>query len=126
MTSQTPEASLTASILIVNTLGDLRHLYRNADVAYVGAGFEKGPHNVIEPLIYGVPTICGPNINKFPMAQHLDKKKLLKVISTPAALQEAIQLALKVDRDVFNISAAKELNQLEANIDNLIKELSPN
>ena len=74
--SKLPSISLYSSektaieqLLVVDTYGDLKHLYKYADIAYVGAGFEKGPHNIMEPMIFGASVIIGPNITKFPFAQ---------------------------------------------------------
>ncbi|MEP7233760.1 MAG: glycosyltransferase N-terminal domain-containing protein [Ignavibacteriota bacterium] len=48
------------SILIVDSIGKLFELYQYASVAYVGGGFGSGVHNVLEPAVWGVPTIVGP------------------------------------------------------------------
>lgn len=123
MPSTTPFAT-PFRFLIIDTLGDLKYLYKNSTVAYVGAGFEKGPHNIIEPLIYGVPTICGPNIEKFPMAQHLHRENLLSVIEKPKSLKTEIEKLLKLDSNRFNDNMQQELKNLEANIDGLVSDLS--
>lgn len=52
--------------LIVDTIGELKFLYRYAKIAYVGGGFDKGLHNILEALVYNVPVIIGPSYNKFP------------------------------------------------------------
>ena len=48
-------------ILIWDKVGDLFSLYRYADIGYVGGGFGDGVHNVLEPAVWGVPSIVGPN-----------------------------------------------------------------
>ena len=55
-----------ASVIVVDTLGELRSLYAAADIAFVGGslyyrGSNKGGHNVMEPAILGVPVIVGPH-----------------------------------------------------------------
>lgn len=50
----------TARGLVVNEQGVLAELYRFADRAYVGGGFERGIHSVIEPACAGIPVACGP------------------------------------------------------------------
>ncbi len=55
-----------AQILIIDTIGILSKIYRYADWVYVGGGFGKGIHNVLEAAVYGVPVIFGPNHEKFP------------------------------------------------------------
>jgi len=45
-----------ANILIVNTIGILSQLYRYADIAYIGGGFDTGIHNILEPAVFGIST----------------------------------------------------------------------
>ncbi|NNK90572.1 MAG: hypothetical protein HKO89_08205, partial [Saprospiraceae bacterium] len=110
-------------VLIIDTLGDLKHLYGNADVAYVGAGFEKGPHNVLEPLVYGIPVITGPNIRKFPMAQLLKSKELLFVIEKKNQLDQWIQHLLEVDSENFSDLCTVFFEENQANLDIFTQEI---
>jgi 3-deoxy-D-manno-octulosonic-acid transferase len=65
-------------ILIVDHVGSLKHLYRYANLAIVGGGFNRiGIHNIIEPAVYGLVTLFGPN--------HRDYKEALDLISLKAA-----------------------------------------
>ena len=48
-------------IIIVDSIGKLFSLYQNASFAYVGGGFSSGVHNVLEPAVWSVPSIVGPN-----------------------------------------------------------------
>lgn len=50
------------NILCVDRIGILAALYKFAHLAYVGGGFDKGVHSVLEPMIYGLPVLTGPNI----------------------------------------------------------------
>ncbi len=54
-----------ARVLVVDKMGMLSRLYRYADVAYVGGGFGKGIHNVLEPAVYSLPVLFGPAFRKF-------------------------------------------------------------
>lgn len=55
-----------ADILVVDSIGMLSKIYASADLAYVGGGFNKsGVHNTLEPAVFGVPVIIGPNFKKF-------------------------------------------------------------
>ena len=49
-----------SQVLIVDTVGMLSRLYRYGFASYVGAGFDGGPHSVIEPAAYGIPVSYGP------------------------------------------------------------------
>ncbi|MGM0504598.1 MAG: 3-deoxy-D-manno-octulosonic acid transferase [Bacteroidota bacterium] len=54
-----------ADVLIVDCIGLLSSLYRYGDIAYIGGGFGKGIHNILEAATYGIPVIFGPNYEKF-------------------------------------------------------------
>lgn len=54
-----------ADVLVVDKMGMLSKLYRYADIAYIGGGFGKGIHNVLEAAAYGIPVVFGPNCHKF-------------------------------------------------------------
>lgn len=48
--------------LIVDSVGSLAYLYRYGTWAYVGGGFSRLLHSVIEPVVYGLPVAFGPQI----------------------------------------------------------------
>lgn len=51
--------------VVINTLpGMLCELYQFFDVAYVGGGYEKSIHSVLEPFLMGAKVICGPKIHR--------------------------------------------------------------
>jgi 3-deoxy-D-manno-octulosonic-acid transferase len=59
-------------VLIVDTVGLLTKIYRYADWAYVGGGFgNPGVHNVLEPAVFSIPVIIGPNYSHFAEATDL-------------------------------------------------------
>lgn len=57
--------------LLIDTMGMLSTIYRFGQVAYVGGGFGEGIHNTIEPAVYGIPVVFGPNHEKFREAHGL-------------------------------------------------------
>ena len=62
---------LSKQILLVDTIGLLASLYKLGSHAYVGGGFKRGVHSVLEPAVHGCLISCGPNI------EMLDEAKLL-------------------------------------------------
>jgi 3-deoxy-D-manno-octulosonic-acid transferase len=64
---------VSANILIIDNVGMLSSLYQYASIAYVGGGFGKGIHNIIEAATFGIPVIFGPNYHKFTEAEDLIK-----------------------------------------------------
>lgn len=52
-------------ILVVNAIGFLSSIYQYGTVAFIGGGFNNGIHNILEPTVYGLPVLFGPNYKKF-------------------------------------------------------------
>jgi len=110
-------------ILIVDTIGDLKYLYRHCHSVYVGGGFRKGPHNLLEPLVYGVPICAGPNIAKFPMAQELSRRGLVVVIPEIEGLELVLLNFLRLDRDRYRQAAQQFISAQQKELSPLIREL---
>lgn len=51
-------------VLVIDFVGALAYIYRYATWAYVGGGFTKLLHSVIEPAVYGLPVSFGPNVSR--------------------------------------------------------------
>ena len=70
--SRRKEADLEqVSVLIIDTIGLLTQIYRYADISYVGGGFATGLHNTLEPAVFGVPVLIGPQYQGFREAEEL-------------------------------------------------------
>ena len=95
------QKNIASSILIVDTIGDLKHLYKYCNIAYVGGAFKKGPHNLLEPLVYGIPTICGPHVKKFPMAQVMINEGFTQMINKPEDFPNAVKICNNLDVNSF-------------------------
>lgn len=54
----------TYEVAIVDTIGLLSSLYYYGDISYIGGGFDASIHNILEPAVYGMPVIFGPNHHK--------------------------------------------------------------
>lgn len=70
-------------VLIIDNIGMLTKIYSYADIAYVGGGFATGLHNTLEPAIFGIPVIIGPNYKGFKEAEDLvHEKGILPITDT--------------------------------------------
>jgi 3-deoxy-D-manno-octulosonic-acid transferase len=56
-------------VMIIDGIGMLANAYFYGTYAYVGGAFGKGLHNILEPAVFGLPVIFGPNTEKFPEAK---------------------------------------------------------
>ena len=53
-------------VLVLDTLGELALLYRQAELAFVGGSLVKeGGHNPLEPAFFGKPVLFGPDMSDF-------------------------------------------------------------
>ncbi len=64
---------INSKLIIVDSVGRLSQLYWYAQIAYLGGGFSKGVHNVMEPAIARLPIFFGPKYHNFPEAIELIK-----------------------------------------------------
>ena len=79
-------------VLIVDTIGDLSHLYRFGDIAFIGGGFDNGIHNTLEPAAARLPIIFGPKFHKFEEARIMVDLKLAVSIRNKEEYREALNL----------------------------------
>jgi 3-deoxy-D-manno-octulosonic-acid transferase len=87
--------------LIIDTVGILANVYRYGNVSYVGGGFSKnGLHSVIEPAVFGIPVLFGPNLDKSPEAQEMKYLDCGMNFSNSQELYRAID-ALWSDKDLY-------------------------
>lgn len=70
-TEATPHNVLHVQTIVIDTIGMLSSIYRYGKVAYIGGGFGVGIHNTLEPAVYGIPVLFGPNYQRFREAKGL-------------------------------------------------------
>ena len=81
--------------------GKLLESYGRFDLAYVGGGFHTGLHNIVEPLAWGLPTICGPDLSHQPEAPALVRSSALTAVKDARALAQFLRSWLQ-DEDFRN------------------------
>jgi len=114
--SATPSAgAASADVLLVDTVGDLRRLYRLATVAFVGGSLVPvGGHNLLEPALVEAPLLVGPHThNVAEMAGLLseagasrsvcDAEELAAVLSTLLAQPEQRETMIRAATRVATI-----------------------
>jgi len=84
------------SVFVIDTIGILTKIYSYADIAYVGGGFgNPGVHNILEPAIFGVPVVIGPNYAHFAEATALVNMEGCISIQNQTQLNEVFDLLLQ-------------------------------
>ena len=56
---------LNSRVMIIDTIGKLKYMYRYGNMAFIGGGFGKSVHSTIEAIAYKIPIAFGPNHKKF-------------------------------------------------------------
>lgn len=98
--------------MVVDTMGLLSSIYQYGHIAYVGGGFGEGIHNTIEPAVYGLPVVFGPNYESFREAHGLIAAGAGVSIANCEQLEKAIA-ELQLSRDAAGVAAA---NYVASNI----------
>jgi 3-deoxy-D-manno-octulosonic-acid transferase len=62
-------------VLIIDNIGMLSALYKYGKIAYIGGAFGSGLHNILEPIVFGLPVIFGSKYQKFEEALNLVEQK---------------------------------------------------
>lgn len=94
------------SVLVIDNIGMLSALYRYARVAYVGGGFGKGIHNILEAAVYEIPVLFGPKCKKFVEAQDLLTLEVAFVVSDSSDLRKVMD---KIDFEAVKACAHRYL-----------------
>jgi len=77
-------------VLVVDVVGLLAGLYREAWVTYVGGGFGKGIHNTLEPAAHGKPVLFGPKHQRFREAGELIAAGAAVEVRNAADIQDVL------------------------------------
>lgn len=77
-------------VLIIDNIGMLSSLYRYGQLAYIGGGFGRGIHNMLEAAVYRIPVIFGPNYGKSREAGEMIKSGGAFSVSTPGDLNRVL------------------------------------
>lgn len=116
-------------VVIVDTIGRLSFLYRFGTIAYLGGGFGKGIHNILEAAVYGMPVIFGPEYTRFYEAVELvrlggafpvrDEGELLSTIHQHMVGEEMLKRSSQISKEfVYQGAGATDIimNRLCKNI----------
>jgi len=98
------------SVILIDTVGELAQIYACADVAFVGGSLiERGGHNMLEPVLRGVPVLFGPYIANFREAARLvQEAKLGQLVPNESELAGAVEYWLQDEarrRDIPRLAA---------------------
>ena len=91
-------------MLILDGVGVLSKAYRYANMAIIGGGFGDGIHNILEPAVFGVPSIFGPNYKKFNEANILIKRQGVSSYRDYSEFEVLLKMYLRDDKYLMKAS----------------------
>lgn len=103
--------NLKSDVLIINTIGILSLIYRYGNIAYIGGGFDNGIHNILEPSVYGLPVVFGPNHQKFIEAEEMLSLKSAVQINNSSQLTQTISTFMN-DKDAYSNSSNNRISYI--------------
>ncbi|MBI3829496.1 MAG: 3-deoxy-D-manno-octulosonic acid transferase [Planctomycetes bacterium] len=91
-----PADDRTRAVILVDTMGELKKMYKAADAAFVGGSLiPHGGQNPMEPAGFGIPTLYGPHMHNFSEAVEILREANGGVtIENAAALAPALEKLL--------------------------------
>lgn len=101
-----------ASVIILDTIGELAHIYCIATVVFIGGSLvPDGGHNILEPAIYSKPIIFGPYMGNFKdIAQTFLEKGAARQVSNGSHIKREIEYLLR------NVDAARSMGENARNV----------
>lgn len=87
-----------ANIMIIDEFGILKNLYEFAKIVYVGGGFNKGVHNILEPIFFGNPVLFGPRFKNFNEAKQAIRLGIAIPVSNKNEFEVSVEKFKNFDR----------------------------
>lgn len=87
-----------ANIMIIDEFGILKNLYKFAKIVYVGGGFNKGVHSILEPIFFGNPVIFGPKYKNFNEAKKAIRLGIAMSVSNKNEFEVSVEKFKNFDR----------------------------
>jgi 3-deoxy-D-manno-octulosonic-acid transferase len=104
-----------AKVIIIDTIGILSSVYKYGNIAYIGGGFGKGIHNILEAATFGLPVIFGPNFKKFREATDLVRLKSAFPIENYNSFA-SILIGLLTDQQLYTEAGESAKNYVLSNL----------
>lgn len=91
-------------VLIIDQVGLLSGLYKLGCLAYIGGGFGRGIHNILEAAAFGLPVFFGPNYSQFTEAKELLHLGGAFAVRNAQELQQKILLLIQNPEELHQTS----------------------
>jgi 3-deoxy-D-manno-octulosonic-acid transferase len=90
------DAEPHADVVVLDTIGELAHLFQVATVVFVGGSLvDQGGHNILEPAVHGKPIVFGPHMENFAeiSATFLAQQAAVQVDGAAGLLDAVVRLS---------------------------------
>lgn len=127
--SQINEANIKAyELIIVDSIGKLSSIYQYGFLAYIGGGFGKGIHNILEAACWGMPIIIGPNYKKFHEAITLMKLGAAFSIKNSDDFVDIVKMLLTNEQQLLSCSKLSKdfVNNQKGVVDKIYSQVFEN
>lgn len=110
-----PDFRENASVLIIDSTGELNDWYQTASVVVIGKSFKGvGGQNPVEPLLARKPVICGPHMENFKfLIEELVREKGILQLADESGLAAAVEHLL---------TNSKAASEMVANSDRILAQ----
>jgi 3-deoxy-D-manno-octulosonic-acid transferase len=110
------EEDLRADVVVLDTIGELAHVYQLATAVFVGGSLvDLGGHNILEPAVLGKPIVFGPYMQNFAeIAETFLRAHAAVRVASAQDLEDTL-LALLGDESRRNALGAAARGLVEAN-----------
>lgn len=105
--------NLDSNVLMIDTIGDLKYLYKYGSINYVGGAFKTGLHNVLEPLYAGSLITFGPAYQNFPEAKYLLENGLAQSLDSSEEFEDIIE---KMKEGSLHLESPKKLEHIKKDL----------
>jgi 3-deoxy-D-manno-octulosonic-acid transferase len=109
------ESNYMHSVLVINAIGFLSSVYQYGSVAFIGGGFDNGIHNILEPTVFGLPVLFGPNYKKFNEAFDVIKLKVGFVMLNSDELSKQLNIFAE-DKTLLNETSLLAENYVRSHV----------
>ena len=99
------ESLRKSRVLIIDSVGMLASVYRYGKFAFIGGGFGKGIHNILEAAVYGQPVFFGPRYGRFLEANELIERQGAASVTSEAEMKRVLQAFIR-DPKKYALAAA--------------------
>jgi 3-deoxy-D-manno-octulosonic-acid transferase len=102
------DAEPRADVVILDTIGELAHLFQAATVVFIGGSLvDQGGHNILEPAVHGKPIVFGPYMQNFAeIAETFLKNKAAIQVSGQGELADVLVRLIGDPVERASLSAA--------------------